>query len=183
MILVVEGNQFPPSRLDAALGARSIHRVPTVTAARAWCVKHDPTVILLSGPLHEVRAFTEDVRAGAFGDPAVPIVAVVEAQARGGADRIGADEIVVAPVEDAALREAIENAILLGEYKDAVDTFFEVSRAHASESVADSPDEWAEVVSARDRADRHLEALRRKNLKIPFERLLSKPATEPACEQ
>lgn len=164
---------MPFESVEAALGTSEISGVATLAEARRWCDARSPSLVIVACEFADAEGFVRDLRRGEFGDPAIPIIAIVEEPTTRERD-LGVDEVVDMPIDDEALWTAVERAFLLGEYKSAVDEFFELSREFAA-SEDDIPaltGSW-ELLSARDHADDCLEKLRTEEREIPFDRLLN----------
>lgn len=176
MILVVDGERtLPVESLEAALDldSQEISRVATPAEARHWCDTQSPSLVILACEFDAAADLIRDLRQGKFDNPTVPIVALVEEPTTRERE-LGVDETVETPLDENAFRTAVERAFLLGEYKTAVDEFFELSQEFAA-SEDDLPaltEPWA-LLSARDHADECLEKLRTRERGIPFDRLLN----------
>lgn len=168
VILVVEGERADYATLAEALGSEAIALATGVEEARDRLVSPNVSALFLTGPLDgEAATLVEDVRAGRFGRAGLPIVAVVD----GDGDRataLGVDETVAAPVTAAEVKSTVEQAILLGRYKLAVNEFFDACRERAEGGREAVPP------SARRTADEYLQEIEARRDPIPFESLLNR---------
>lgn len=146
----------PGEAAQRALADRDVRRVETL--ANAHEVLGDSTVVVV-GDL--VEGSPADIR-GAARDAGVPTVRLDEE-----------DEGYVAtadPDDIGAIRNAVELAECVAEYRAAVDELYERCRAHAEGDLeADEED----LQAAQDRAHRFLRELRERTGRVPYETLLS----------
>jgi len=170
VLLVVEGAQASYARLVEVFGSTDLVLATTVAEARNRLEATTPSAMLLTRDLDDrTEALVEDVRAGRYGRPGLPIVVVVVgADDRERAAELGVDETVTAPVSPPALEDAVDRAVLLGRYKSAVREFFDACREQAVGDRAESP------VAARREADAVLAEIHAHDA-ITLERLLDRP--------
>lgn len=169
MILVVEGGQVDSATVGEALPDRELHGSGSVAAAREWCRSNDPEVVVIGCGIETAADFIHDIRTGSLFQTRVPIVAVTD-NSTVDPHAYGIDEVLRTPVNADRLQESIRGAILLDEYKNAVDEFFDKCEKQATDDLETI---FAEdnVREARIRADESLEELREKN-GIPFDQLI-----------
>ena len=165
MLLVVEGERTSHARLVELVGSGDVALATGLEEARDRLERSSPAAMLLGVPMEEAADLVEAVRAGRFDRPGLPIVAVTDDERR--AHELGVDETVPTSLEAEALLSAIERAVLLGQYKAAVNEFFDVCRERARGSRVDGRSR-----SARRSADAALEAIQARDDAIPIESLI-----------
>lgn len=167
MIFVVEGERTSYAELVELLGSDELELTTSVAEASERLEVTSPIAMLLTLPLEEVAALVEDVRAGKFGRPGLPIVAVTDDDTQRASD-LGVDETVAMPVTGTALEAAVDRAALLGRYKSAVNEFFDACRDRATGS-----DAAGGSLTARRTADACLEEIQKRDDPLSIERLFS----------
>lgn len=139
----------------------------SVTDARERLGDTSPSVMLLAAPVgDETAAPIDDVPAGRFGHPGLPIVAVLDGD-RERAVALGVDETVAAPVTGDEIVSALERAALLDRYTVAIDDFFDACRTRAERESGVEPS-----LAARRDAGEVLAELQAKDASVPFEILI-----------
>ena len=165
MILVVEGERASYADLVDRLDPAGVELATSVREARDRLDATMPDAVLLTLPVADAAPLLEEVRAGRYDRPGLPIVALADGDAAL-AEAIGVDETVEVPVSDSTIEAAVERAALLGRYKDAVNEFFDACRERAEgEAVGDRPRE------ARRTADACLEEIQEREDTVAVEAL------------
>lgn len=170
MILVVEGPDVDSRTVSDALSDRDVHTVTSVADAREWCLSNQPDVIVLGGDLETAADFVHDIRNGSLLQERTPIVAVSD-DTTVDPESLGIDEVLTPPIDTERLQESIQGAMLLDEYKTAVDEFFDRCEEQASDDL-DTIFAEDSVREARIRADESLEELKEER-GIPFDQLIN----------
>lgn len=165
VILVVEGVRASYSNLVDVLGATDLELATSVAEARDRLDTSEPVAMLLTLPVEEATGLMEDVRAGCFDRPGLPIVAVTDDDEERAVD-LGVDETVAVPVDGPDLEAAVERAALLGRYKSAVNEFFDACRERAAGS-----DVEVRSLTARRAADACLEEIQERDDSATIESL------------
>ena len=165
MLLVVARQRAAYTGLVERFGAGDVEFAAGIGEARDRLERWDPTALVVGSSVDDVFGLVEDVRAGRFDRPSLPIVAVTDDGDR--ARELGVDETVPTSVDPGDLVAAVERAVLLGQYKAAVNEFFDVcrERAHGAGSTEGSH-------SARRTADAALEAIQDRDDAVPLESLI-----------
>lgn len=156
MTVLIAAAGDPGKVASRALADRDVRRVETL--ANAHEALGDATVVVV-GDL--VEGSPADIRSAAR-DAGVPTVRLDEE-----------DEGYVAtadPDDVEAIRNAVDLAECVAEYRAAVDELYDRCRAHAD---ADLEADEEDLQAAQDRAHRRLRELRERTGRMPYETLLS----------
>lgn len=164
MILLVAGRSLPAA-VRAALGDATVHETDA-DGVRAVTPPSPPEVVVLDAPsIPDVPGLVRWLRTEATWGGVVPLCLLL-AEERAAPDPDGElaarrrpyDEVLHLPVTESAVRAALARARAVTGYREAIDSLYDACLARAR--AGGGPlEEDAEVRAARDRADRHLEAL------------------------
>lgn len=153
MILLV-ADEDAAAAVAAALSDAEVDAVATASEARRMLSEVTPAVLVLDFPSVAGAAdLFAALRAGEFGDPAVPSVLLVEDDLPD-LPTLAFDEVVYHPFRESALAEAVDRAREVSRYRAAIERLYESSRERATEGAPfDVP---ADLRAARDEADDRL---------------------------
>lgn len=150
MILLVAADRAADEYTRALPDARVERVEPSAAADRLADATPEVVVVDRASAGSDADAVVEEARS-AGGRPDVPIVVVASGDVSH-LPLLRFDTVLGPPVGDEVLRDTVERALAVGEYRDAVEDLYEECRAYAEGDPVPLEDAIG-VREARDRAD------------------------------